>query len=1471
VRSFLISIFACFLLLLLSCKQQDREINTNVPKTDQFVISFDGDTIQSGVPVERKGRVVSAKSLTEPLNIPVSPEVIPEELNYKEYPIKLIKSVPLPKGDTIYFGKNGVPFPKKEKLKVEKVRALTPEPITALPFFKKSIEDGAKEYLTMKQGLASSSINEFEVDDNGFIWMASNQGLIRYDGKSFRNYIIPGLPRPEIFDIARDSDGNIWLAGEGIIKFDGEFFYIYKWSNGKPIDNSREINFDANGILWVRRFEPNSILKFDGQVATIFGEEEGSVLNYFGGKFMDPQGKLWIWNQNSLNEVYETFIIKYVIPGHSDLSYLNAGYDPKTNTLWISNGTSFCIIEQGHINYYTTEILEKDTISYMAIDNEGQLVMVHQSGAMSPLKEAYIQYYKKEEAEKTGLISSLGVNRWANKRKINGEIWFAKNEEGIIRYDPDDFRVFTFPINTFPINHIQHPFNPYISAIMEDAKGNIWFGTHSKALVKYNGNNFILFPEISNHAIFRQIYEDSKGVIWIASFSGLLKYDGNNFTSFPLEDNSKTNKGVSLKTDKTVRTITEDGEGNMWFGSVENGLVKYDGNDFIFYINKNDAFNNNIIRAMITDRKGNIWIGYHNIGLVKYDGKTFTLFTEKEGLNDKHIASLFEDSKGNIWIGTQYGGVSKLTQREGQNDDVISFTNYTIEDGLTRNDIWTISEDSKGNIWLGAGGCLNLLFIDEQQSKLSGITEYCDLGGVMGAEFFSNATLLDSKNRMWWGTNKELIVAEPEKFYIDTIAPKVFLDGLELNQTFVDFKQLSVVKEEEKDYWVGQEEKYNLASISYSGVPQFFNYPQDLKLPYDINSLTFQFSATNARDLSDVKFSYFLEGHDKDWSKPTKEYKTDYRGLSHGTYTFKVKAVGNNQVWSAPVEYTFTITPPWWLTWWAYLAYFVITAGVLYFFWRLNLRRSLELAETKRVKELDSLKTRLYTNITHEFRTPLTVIMGMSENIKEHPNERKLIRRNSKNLLRLVNQLLDLSKLESGNLKLDKIQGDIVNYLQYLTESFYSMATEKDIRLTFYSEEEELIMDYDEVKIQHIIYNLLSNAIKFTPKGGKVILHLRQIEQNENPQLKLKVKDNGIGITAEKLPHVFDRFYQADDSATRSGEGTGIGLTLVKELVEMMGGRISVESTLHKGTEFTIWLPVKREVSRESKLNYDEEHFHKMANELVPVKTNSTPIKIPPVTDEHKPEILIIEDNKDVVTYIETLLQRDYTVHIAVDGQKGIDAAIELIPDIIISDVMMPEKDGYEVCETLKQDMRTSHIPIILLTAKAEQSDKVQGLKYGADAYLTKPFDKEELFIRLKKLIELRRQLQTYYANTFSIVLPEISQDSVAPIEDKFIQKLQGIIHDNIGDAEFGVSELGKAAMMSHIQLYRKLKALTDKTPSIFIRSIRLQKAMDLLKNSNLNISEIAYDVGFSDPNYFSKTFHQEFGKPPRSIRDDDN
>lgn len=525
------------------------------------------------------------------------------------------------------------------------------------------------------------------------------------------------------------------------------------------------------------------------------------------------------------------------------------------------------------------------------------------------------------------------------------------------------------------------------------------------------------------------------------------------------------------------------------------------------------------------------------------------------------------------------------------------------------------------------------------------------------------------------------------------------------------------------------------------------------------------------------------------------------------------------------------------------------------------------LEQKEQLEELDELKSFFFTNISHEFRTPLTIISGMADQIDQNPGKwmnkgMDMIKRNSLNLLNLVNQILDLRKLESGQHKLHLVQTDIIAYLHYLTDSFHSMTESQSIQLSFNTRESEVWMDIDKEKIQRILTNLLSNAIKFTEENGEISVSVEQSDK-ESPSLRIQVKDTGIGIPAAQLDHIFDRFYQVDGTATRKGEGTGIGLSLTKELVLLMGGSIHVDSEVGKGSTFTIDIPITKQAAKESD-SLQSNLPSIIAPSLAPDQEASSSPDQFPFTAKQQPSLLIIEDNYDVVEYIRSCLEDQYTLSIARDGQEGIDMALEQIPDLILCDVMMPRKDGFEVCHVLKSDERSSHIPIVMLTAKVDIDSRLQGLRKGADAYLAKPFHKEELMIRLANLLEIRRKLQARYSQG---TVSELEPSPEFEQEDQFILKIRQAVEEHLSDTDFNVPELCKEVGMSRSTLHRKVTALTGDSTTLFIRKIRVQKAYRMLEETDLNLSEISYAVGFGDPRYFNRSFVKIYGYPPREVR----
>ncbi|MBN2763965.1 MAG: response regulator, partial [Bacteroidales bacterium] len=513
----------------------------------------------------------------------------------------------------------------------------------------------------------------------------------------------------------------------------------------------------------------------------------------------------------------------------------------------------------------------------------------------------------------------------------------------------------------------------------------------------------------------------------------------------------------------------------------------------------------------------------------------------------------------------------------------------------------------------------------------------------------------------------------------------------------------------------------------------------------------------------------------------------------------------------------------------------------------------LKMMESSRLKELDDMKTKIYTNITHEFRTPLTIILGMADQIALNPAKRlneglQMIKRNGKNLLHLVNQMLDLSKIEAKAMGTNYFQAEIISFIRYLFHTFGSLADRKNIKLNFLSAVDQLFMDMDPDKMMQIITNLMSNAIKYTPESGEIQMMVELQKSNGNDELMIRVKDNGIGISNDYLPYIFDRFYKVEDNTSAKSEGTGIGLALTRELVSLLKGTIHVQSEPAKGTEFMIILPVTHHATTKQEMDLDRlssdisyfipEHTEKYVEAKVDAEEDQ---------DDRKdlPLLLIVEDNRDVIRYLESILNKEYAIITATNGQEGLDLAIEIIPDIVISDVMMPVMNGFVLCEKLKTDERTSHIPVILLTAMAADASKLEGLETGADDYLVKPFNDRELNVRTRNLIEQRRRLRERFTRDITISPKEIA---VTSADERFLSRAMEVIEKRLSDPDFGVDVFGKEVGISHSQLYRKIHALTNLSPVDLIRTVRLKRAASLLKQKYGNISEIAYETGFSSP-----------------------
>ncbi len=679
-------------------------------------------------------------------------------------------------------------------------------------------------------------------------------------------------------------------------------------------------------------------------------------------------------------------------------------------------------------------------------------------------------------------------------------------------------------------------------------------------------------------------------------------------------------------------------------------------------------------------------------------------------------------------------------------------------------------------------------------------------------------------------------------------------------------------------------------------------------IEYKDRNLHFEFAAPSFEAETETQYQCFLAGYDDDWSSWSKDSKRDYTNLNAGLYTFRVQARNVYEDLSNEAVFKFKVLSPWYKTWWAYLVYGIGFLSLMFLVvkWRSSRleyeKQKLEhtikertreinekndqlekqtlqlLGQSEKLKEMDKVKSRFFANISHEFRTPLTLIMSPLEQMlsgtqsKKQKEKLRVMVRNSQRLLTLINQLLDLSRFDSGKMKLQAACQNIVPFLKGTLASFHMLARQNKLDLEFQSEEEEIFLYFHAQKMEEVMYNLLINAVKFTPPEGKISV---SVFVDQPGFVNISVRDTGIGISKEQLDHIFDRFYQAENFKEKSRQGSGIGLALTKEIVILHHGKIDVHSQEEKGTEFVIQLPLGREHLKTDEIQAPSEAaFHSkrtkeietlyITEEEADQKAGKQDGPENKTEAQGKNVILVVEDHADVRKYIRDPLQPLYTVVEAGDGKEGIARAKEIIPDLIVSDIMMPEVDGYELCQVLKKDINTSHIPIILLTAKASEESVIQGLETGADDYITKPFNSKILLTRIKNLIDLRRQLQLKIQRQKMLLPAEIQ---VSSLDDQFLKRFQGIIEENLDDPEFTIDQLCEKLDMGRSTLFKKIKALTGEPPNQFILSYRLERGSQLLKDKSRSVTEVALEVGFSTPAYFAKCFKERFHQSPSSFQ----
>lgn len=1285
-----------------------------------------------------------------------------------------------------------------------------------------------------------------------------------------------GLPDRDVFDIVQDREGFIWVATRGAIsRYDGERFKTYTSDFLKTLDQNflnlavdqfnriwycEEVGKKENygGIIDTRK---DSIITFESLSNGLFTSKdvlhiENSKINRNEVLITTLQGGVYKYTASGFEKIFQVqtnSLYAFFCEAAADGSYWILG---KNNVSKIRNGAA-----TAQYSFSKTDI---DIGVRRIIPHPSEFIIECNS------LNKYSQFWKLEN----GIFVPFSV-----EKNNLPDLSIAESDRGEIFYINKDINLSIRDYAGKPLFYFE---NQMGRGIFKDNRGIYWVATTDGLLkITVKENPFTILQKGGN---IRGIYKDEN---WLC----IGDYFGNQFK------NLKTDEYFHpFIVGRAAMSFSKDKNGHVWVGSsghkileLKPGQIEWTVHDIPTALNPNVIIKNTETGHLLIGSTNGLFIldlktksvtlvdlpgfsrkihvrAFHqnesgfwvttSKGVYLLDPKTEEVvkrFSDEDGMPNINLIHLYEDAEGVFWLASKSGGLIRWDIEVG------NFQQFTQEDGLFNNTLYAVYEDDFGNLWLPSNYGLMCFDKKSQDTRV-----FLPKNGIPHEEFNKYAHFKSADGTMYFGGLSGLVKFHPKDFLNSTNSDTpLMLTGLRVltkgKKTLTD--KIGVFQ---------AEKNIELA-------------PEDQVLELDLAMLDYESSEQN-------QFAYQIEGYQNQWIY-TKDSRLSIIKPPYGNFQLNIKGRSAAGTWSEEMlSIPLFVSKPFYLKNWFLLLLGLSFLALVYAYFNRRVRRlrktqqllesevknrtrqiekdkEIILAQSEDLKALDKAKTQFFSNVTHEFRTPLTLIIGPTEqlitekiNTSEARKKLSVVAANARHLLTLVNQLLDLSKLEGGNMKKETNRGDIVSYTEALIERFQSVAAKKDLKLKFKSDIKNRDVIFDKNKWDKIVYNLISNAQKFTPTGGSIEVKLSKIKSGELENINLSVSDTGIGIDENNLTKIFDRFYQADNSMTRLQEGTGIGLSLVKELVEFQGGKISVSSKVGEGTEFTVLIPLVESEGVFSPEPIKEDVLSQQIDEIEKTATESfSKIK----KSEEKFRVLIIDDNDDLRGYIRSCLDEPiYETLEAADGKAGLELALSEVPDLIISDVMMPQKDGFELLNDIRKEIATSHIPVVLLTAKASLDSRLEGLEGGADVYLTKPFNPQELVLRVQKLIEVRRSLQKRYSNGS---LPSL-KESPHQKEDEFVTNLRNFIIENIDTTNLSGDVIGKHFFISRVHLHRKLKALTGQSISEYVKAIRLQKSVELLEEKKWRISEIADKVGFSSISHFSRVFKEEFGKSPTKI-----
>ncbi len=1339
----------------------------------------------------------------------------------------------------------------------------------------------ASSLISITDGLVNNEVTAIIQDENGFVWFGTRGGLQRFDGyemKLLNKDFGKGssLLSQSIEVLQNGNQHNIWIGTKsgGISEYNLKTGKIKNYAN----DVASNSNFNADYIL--------SILDTDSDKLFIGTWKGLQYLNKRSGKFTllnsnwktfdiqsDGSGGFWLATDSGLKHLNSQLQNDYSYDfGNPGINITSIIIDKELNCLWLGSwnyGLFKLDLQSKKITNYKYENGKTGTLSSnntyrIFLDKKGNLWVGTWGGGLNKFDRKTNQF-EKIQLNIPGLYTKDNQIILTIQEDASGLLWIGTDGTGVFKFDLKQKKFNNIGYDSGVKSNLE---STHIRSVFVDPFNKLWISAKGGGIqFSKDWQTFTYLPIYSNkdQNFTTQFFESRSflqdgNYLWVATINGLIRLVNSGINPGKHEIFVPNSNDRNSLIGKKINALAKDSSGKIWIGTQESGLssiTSYDQANKPIFKNYLPAFGvkgalqNERISCILVDSKKRLWVGtYKGLHLYHPDKDAFQVFF-KDANNPKSISNntilcLAEDKFGNIWAGTQ-NGLNKIV---GINKDELIVSVYNNNNGLPSEYIHAVIPDEKGNIWAST----NKGIIRFNQSNNS-ISIFDKRDGVQSIIFSENASFKDTNGQFFFGGLEGLTYFFPDSIQINKFIPPIYFTNLTINNIAYEFRSGNV------DTTILNKPFYETKSIT---------------LNHQENIFSIEFSALDYHAPDKNEYMYKLEGFNDDWVYAGNNRLVSFTNLAPGSYQLKVKATNSDKTWNPKVhELTIHILPPPWKTWWAYSIYIGVFIFLLWLTRHLGLRQvalknQLTLSKFERLQEnkLSDFKERLFTNISHEFRTPLTLILGPLDDLLQRKKleltvekSLRLVQKQSKRMLRMVNQLLDFQKAEAGSLKLSLQPGEIVSFCHDIYLLFMDEANRRNIVYQFISKEKYLSFNFDHNKLEIIIYNILSNAFKFTPNGGSIQF---SVQKHANNQCKIRIQDSGKGIPPNELDKIFERFYRGREEDATTISGTGIGLSFVKELTHIHGGSIVAESDGVNGSIFTVVLPSI--AVTDALLNASVDAMHQ-ANQYNDTNLNYDYMneEIDQMTqDQDQPIILVVEDESDMLQYVYEILSPTFKVVTATNGKEGIEKAFETIPDLIVSDVMMPEVDGIELCRKLKSDKDTSHIPIILLTALSDMEHHVQGIREGADVYLPKPFNSQLLLVHIHNLINSRNTLKDLYAKKIFLGSGNFE---IKTFEEEFLVKLMKLVEENISNSNFNNDDLANLMFMSRSTFYRKLKAVTGMSGNEFIRTARLNFSAKLLESGNYSVTEAAFEAGFNDIKYFRKRFHDQFGVNPSDYR----